>query len=239
MQVADPPAILAPAPSAEPSPPPGVSAVPAAPAGSAAPAAPIPLAVAPAEPEDDPHGPAVEIGLGGFFMVGGGSGSYAGASPFLVIDFNEGVFFRPSLALGTSLATHVASTFGAIRADTCLRLPGRYASHNGMQLDLCGGPSVGFSYLSAGPEPGAPATSQTLPYVDIGPSVGLRADADRLAFGLRALAGFNVARGTFTDNTGTSVDVSPLTVRLEVTISWDVQAPRTAAPQVGVGSLAH
>jgi hypothetical protein len=167
--------------------------------------------------------PALELGLGAFFMAGGGAGSYVGVTPFLVDEIAHGVFLRPSIAVGGSLATEVSSTFAAGRIDTCARLPGRYASRNGLQVDLCGGPDVGVSYISAGTLPGNPPSSKTLPYVNLGPSIDLHGEVDNLALLLRGVAGINIARETFVDATGTTVEQPIVAWRLELDISWGLR----------------
>jgi hypothetical protein len=182
---------------------------------------------------DDEHAP-LEFGLGTFLMVGGGAGSYIGVAPFLIDDVGPGVFLRPSVGVGTSLATNLPSTWTAARLDTCLRLPGRYAVRGGLQLDLCGGADVGFSYMASGTDPGTPASGQTLPFIDLGPSVDLRAEANRLAITLRAVGGFNIARQGFDDVTGARVDLPLVTWRLELDFSWVARSEEKLVQQ---GSL--
>jgi hypothetical protein len=168
-------------------------------------------------------------------MAGGGSGGYVGLAPFLVDDVGQAVFLRPSAAFGVSMATNLPSTLAAARLDTCMRLPGRYAVRGGLQLDLCGGADVGFSYVSSGTQPGTPATGQTLPYVDLGPSVDLRAEAGTVAVTLRGVAGVNVARQGFDDVTGARVDMPSLSWRLEVDFSWVFHDPRNESPSIASG----
>ncbi|MDP9000449.1 MAG: hypothetical protein M3O46_10105 [Myxococcota bacterium] len=171
-------------------------------------------------PEPDYAMPALELGMGAFLMAGGGAGGYAGGTVFLVDEVAQGVFLRPSAALGNSLATDVSSIWAAGRLDTCVRLPGRYASRNGIQLDLCGGPDVGVSFIAAGTQPSTPATNQTLPYVALGPSVDLHGEAGNLAVTLRGVGGVNVARQSYVDVTGVQVDGSIWSWRLELDFSW-------------------
>jgi hypothetical protein len=167
--------------------------------------------------------PALEIGAGAFFMAGGGAGSYAGVTPFLVDEIARGVFLRPAAFIGGSLATNVSSTFFAGRLDVCARLPGRYASRNGIQLDLCGGPDVGVSFVSAGQLPGNPPVDKTLPYVNLGPSLDLHGEVGNLAVLLRGVVGINVAQEGFVDVTGQRVDVPALAGRLELDFSWGLR----------------
>jgi hypothetical protein len=163
--------------------------------------------------------PTLELGMGTFLMVGGGAGAYVGVSPFLVDEVAQGVFLRPSVAVGTSLVSYLSSIWTAARLDTCVRLPGRYASRNGIQLDLCGGPDIGFSYVAAGTLMGAPPTGKTLPYVDIGPSADLHAEVGDLAVSMRGLVGVDVAHAGFADVTGAQVDVPMWSWRLELDFS--------------------
>jgi len=218
-----PPAIAAPAQSG----PPPAPIPPVAPrAGSdRAPESAVPAAAAPPRDESAP----LELGVGTFLMAGGGAGGYAGVAPFLIDDVGQAVFLRPSVALGGSIATNVPSTWAAARLDTCMRLPGRYATRGGLQLDLCGGADVGFSYLSSGTVAGTPPTGQTLPYVDLGPSLDLRAEVGRLAVTLRGVVGIDVAREGFVDATGTRVDVPLWSWRLELDVSLVLRGERTDA----------
>ena len=86
----------------------------------------------------------LEAGAGVFLMTGTGGGALAGPTAFVVVEAGHGLFLRPSLAFGQSLTSLPpsdvsSSTWAAARFDTCLRLPGLYTQHHGMQLDLCGG----------------------------------------------------------------------------------------------------
>jgi hypothetical protein len=165
---------------------------------------------------------ALELGAGAFFMAGGGAGSYAGVTPFLVDEVAHGVFLRPSVAVGGSLATEVSSVIVYGRFDTCARLPGRYASRNGIQLDLCAGPDVGVSFVSAGKLPGDPPADKSFPYVNLGPSLDLHGEVGNVAVLLRGVFGIDVARETFVDATGAQVEASLVAWRLELDFSWGV-----------------
>jgi hypothetical protein len=216
---------LPPAPSPAPSPAPALSPTPT-PAPSSPTSRPIPHPASPPAESPSPaetvdyEMPALELGVGPFLMVGGAAGGYAGITPFVVDEITPGVFLRPSLAIGQSLATNLTSTWAAARLDTCARLPGRYASRNGIQLDLCGGPDVGFSYIASGTLPGTPLTSKTVPYVSLGPSLDLHGEVGNLAVSLRGVIGINVAREGFVDVTGVQVDAPALSWRLELDFSW-------------------
>jgi hypothetical protein len=161
---------------------------------------------------------------------GGGAGSYAGASPFLVAELGQSVLLRPSFAFGQSVASGLRSSWGAARFDTCLRIPGLYTPGSGIQLDLCGGLDVGVSYVASGTQQGEPSTGQTLPYVSLGPSVDLRAEVGSRAVTLRVAIGADVAREGYTDVMGTPMDANPWPVRLELGFSWDLHAQPPQEP---------
>ena len=221
-------------PSPVPAPPIAAPSSPTAPPLPAAPSAPAPTppppnALPPNATSVPPNPPApekgdetapLELGVGTFLMAGGGAGGYMGVAPFLIDDVGQAVFLRPSVAIGQSIATNLPSTWAAARLDTCMRLPGRYAIRGGLQLDLCGGADVGFSYIASGTQAGSPSTGQTLPYVDLGPSVDLRAEVGSFAVTLRGLVGVNVAREGFDDVAGTHVETPLMSGRLELDFSW-------------------
>jgi hypothetical protein len=183
--------------------------------------------IVPREAEKAP----LELGVGAFFWVGGAAGSYLGVSPFLYADVGQAVFLRPSVAVATSTATNISSTLAAARLDTCFRFPGRYAVQGGMQIDLCGGVDAGFSYVSSGTTMAGPGSGQTVPLVDIGPSVDLRAEAGDVGITLRVQGGLNVAQQGFDDSTGAHVDLPLVTYRLEMGISWVMRGPVPEIPQ--------
>ena len=74
--------------------------------------------------------------------------------------------------------------------------------------------------MPSGTDVGSPTSSQMIPYIDIGPSVGLRAEVGRLALMLRAAANLNIARNGYDDGSGTRNDMSLTTFRLELDLSW-------------------
>ncbi len=178
-----------------------------------------------AEASSEYEMPEIELGTGAFLMVGGAAGGYAGVSPFLVDEIAEAVYLRPSVAVGQALSVNLRSTWAGGRLDTCTRLPGHYAS-NGIQLDLCGGPDVGFSYVASGTQPGMPREGRLLPYVALGPSVDLRAEVGRLAVSLRIVSEFNVAHRGFVDVAGNDVEDSGWTWRFELAFSGALRHSR-------------
>ena len=217
-------------------PPPPAPASPASPPVAAAIPAPVSVRpmpeAAPEVPKGDENAP-LELGIGTFLMSGGGAGGYLGVTPFLVVDVGQAVFLRPSIGIGQSVATNLSSTWAAGRLDTCMRLPGRYATRGGLQLDLCGGADVGVSFMDSGTLAGSPPQSQTLPYVDLGPSVDLRAEVGTLAVTLRGVAGVNVAREAYDDVNGTRIEAPTLSWRLEVDFSWVFYTARKEALVAG------
>jgi len=163
--------------------------------------------------------PEVEVGAGSFLMSGGATGGYLGVSPFLVDELGETWAVRPSLLLGESVPGDARSMLAAARFDTCVRLPGNYEHGAGVQLDLCGGVDGGFSYVAATRQLAA-VPSQIIPYVDVGPSVGVRAEVGRLAVLLRGVAGIDLTRGTYRDATGAQAQGTGGMLRFELAFSW-------------------
>jgi hypothetical protein len=198
-------------------------------AGPAEPVAawPAPAITEKASPEHDwylhhDEGRALEVGAGAFLMTGAGGGAVAGPTAFVVIEAGHGLFLRPSVAFGESLTSLPpsdvkASTWAAGRFDTCLRMPGLYTRHHGMQLDLCGGTDVGMTAIDSG-------TVTTLPYWDVGPSINLRGElGSQLSAVLRVATGLNILRGSFYDESHDREQVPLGNVRLELAFSWDVR----------------
>jgi hypothetical protein len=161
---------------------------------------------------------ALEVGVSGFLMTGTGGAAMAGPSPFLYIEVGHGIFLRPSLAFGQTITTlpfgKVSGTWLNSRFDTCLRLPGLYSSHSGMQLNVCGGGDVGLTFIDAG---------QTFPFVAIGPSADLRGElGTNLAVALRVVGGFNLFQEPFVEN-GTPEQVPAWSGRIELAFSWSLR----------------
>jgi hypothetical protein len=165
----------------------------------------------PLPPDDKPSRadePATyEMGIGTFVMSGIRRGNaFAGGTPFLVIAATKSFFFRPAVALGESL-DGLSSTWGAIRLDGCFRLMGQYASHQALQLNLCGGVDVGLLDV-AGLE---------LPFVSPGPSLDLGGElGSEVSVTLRGIAGFDTARDT-------RLNTPAYWVRGELDLSWRLQ----------------
>jgi hypothetical protein len=165
-----------------------------------------------------------ELGAGTFLATGASGGAVAGPTIFAVIEGGHGIFLRPSLVFGGSLTSlppsDVKSTmWGAARMDACLRLPGLYTRHKGMQLDLCGGTDVGATNVDPGKGP-----TTTLPYWDIGPSVDLRGElASNFSAVLRMVAGIDVLREQFQNQSGGPETVPLVDGRVELALSWDIR----------------
>ncbi len=157
-----------------------------------------------------------EVGVAAFLMAGAGAGAMAGASPYLIIEAGQGVFLRPSLAIGQTLAPLnqppiVSALWMEGRFDTCLRIPGLYTQDRGMQLDMCGGTDFGFLSVAS--------ADVTVPYVSLGPSLDLRGELGSvLSASIRGGAGLNVTSGT------TGPVFQPLwSGRLELALSWKIK----------------
>jgi hypothetical protein len=165
--------------------------------------------------------PALEIGAGTFLMAGGATGGYLGVTPFLLEELGSTWALRPSLLLGESVPGDPRSTLLAGRFEGCVRLPDNFAHGSGVQLDVCGGVDAGIVQVAA-TQAITVVPAQTMPYVDLGPSVDLRAEVGRLAVLLRGVAGIDVARDSYRDGPGSAVAVSGGMLRFELAFSWMV-----------------
>lgn len=188
---------------------------------------PPPAEPEPATPEHDWYlhhedSRSLELGAGVFLMSGSGGGALAGPVVFGVIESGHGIYLRPSLAFGQTLTSIPPSnvrsaTWGAGRFDGCLRLPGLYSQHHGMQLDLCAGADVGMTHVQA-------VTGTDMPYLAVGPSLDLRGElGGRLAALLRVVAALDTLRGSYVDNSGATEQAPLVSARLEAAFSWDVR----------------
>jgi hypothetical protein len=226
----------------QPAPTPPTSPVPearAAPSTAVAPSTtPTPAWPAPAQPEQKTpehdwylhheagQGRTFELGAGTFLATGVSGGALAGPTIFAVIESGRGIFLRPALVFGGSLTSLPpsdvrSSMWGAARIDACLRLPGLYTRHKGMQLDLCGGTDVGVTSIESG---GTTSTTTTLPYWDLGPSVDLRGElASSLSAVLRLVAGIEVLREDYQNQQGQPEAIPLVTGRVELALSWDIR----------------
>ncbi len=164
----------------------------------------------------------LELGAGVFLMSGSGGGALAGPVVFGVIESGHGIYLRPSLAFGQTLTSIPPSnvksaTWGAGRFDGCLRLPGLYSQHHGMQLDVCAGADIGMTHVQA-------VTGTDMPYLALGPSLDLRGElGGSLAALLRVVAAIDTLRGSYLDNDGATEQAPLVSARLEAAFSWDVR----------------
>jgi hypothetical protein len=160
----------------------------------------------------------LEVGVAGFLMTGTGGGAMAGPSPFLYIEAGRGVFLRPSLSFGETLTSlppsTVTGTWINSRFDTCLRMPGLYASRKGIQLDLCAGADAGLTLLDGG---------QQMPFLALGPSADLRGElGGNLAVALRPVLGINLLRQKFVHDDDPQ-EVPSWSGRIELAVSWSLR----------------
>jgi hypothetical protein len=189
----------APSPSAASSPPPPVP-------GPAAP--PIEAVDGPAPEHDtapmreDRAG--VEMGIAGFVMAETAGRSFAGVSPYVVVDAGHGVFLRPAVAVGNSVpqpgpdAQWVAGRF-----DACGRYRGLYANGHGLEFTFCGGSEGGFMHTN-----GVASGWGGVGYAAVGPSVDLRGElAENVAATLRGVGGADIVPAGWS-------------ARFELALSW-------------------
>jgi hypothetical protein len=165
-------------------------------------------------------------------MAGTGTGPLVGPAIFLVLELDGALFLRPMLAAGRTLeplkpGADVYGTYGAMRLDACLRLPGLYVPKHGLHLEGCGGADLGFLHFDAmSVDPSsAGATAQsarTIPYLGLGPSLAMRGElAGDLVVEVRGVALLNVIRETFYDASSSSqVDPPLFAGRAELGLSW-------------------
>jgi hypothetical protein len=174
-------------------------------------------AVPPIEPEGAPRSHVVDLGVASFLKSGIADGGVTGVAAFVAAGLGRDVFLRIAGAVGQRPATDRHLTWLAGRLDACAATTGNYAEGSGLRLDLCGGADVGATVVASS----SASPARTLPYVDLGPSVDLRAElGPSAAFLLGVGAGVELARGSFVDATGTTFEPPLLTLDVEVAFSW-------------------
>jgi hypothetical protein len=189
---------------------------------------PPPAETVPATPEHDWYlhhedTRSLELGAGVFIMSGAGGGVLAGPVLFVVVESAHGIFLRPSLGFGQTLSTIPptdvkSATWGAGRLDGCLRLPGLYSKHHGMQLDVCAGADVGMTHIQAS------NNNTDMPYLTVGPSVDLRGElGGTISAVLRGVMGIDVLSSSYVDNDGGTEQPPLVSGRLELAFSWDAR----------------
>ena len=162
----------------------------------------------------------LEAGLAGFLMTGPGGTAIGGFAPFVVVEASHGIFLRPSVVVGESMASLSSSRearadIATGRFDTCVRMPGLYTQHRGMQLDACAGAELGAMLIDGSP---------TVPFLATGPSLELRGElGSALSATLRGLAGVTLLREGYVDPSGSYVDLVGWTGRVELAISWGLR----------------
>ena len=144
-----------------------------------------------------------EVGLGTFLMANTGGKAFFGVTPHVVVQSAHGILLRPAISVGESLSGAGSGTqWLSARFDMCSRIHGMYPKGGGLQLDLCGGPDMGFMI-----EPPR-SSGTTMPFVSLGPSVDLGADlVQYVSVVLRGVAG---------------VDLVPLGAsgRMDLALAW-------------------
>jgi hypothetical protein len=137
-------------------------------------------------PRVEPHGP--EIGIGGFMMAQTVGRTYAGVTPYALIDVGHGVFLRPAVAVGESLPQAGPDAQWLVgRVDACSRLQGLYGQGHGLELTFCGGADAGVTHDNA--LPGAPMRA----YFELGPGVDLQGDiVENVSAVLRGVGGAEI-----------------------------------------------
>jgi hypothetical protein len=214
VDTAQPPAIEVVAPSAAPAP---------AAAPVAGPVAPV--AAPGAESTEKTAGAkTVDVGATTFLLGGVAASGVIGVSAFVNDSLSRDVFIRISAAAGATPSSELSTTLAAGRFDTCYAFTGNYARGQGLRLGVCGGADVGLIWIGAGTQPGEPSKSQTMPFVDLGPSVELAAEVGpQMTVLLRAGVGINLALDAFVSGSGTLTETSLATQRAEVGFSWKLR----------------
>jgi hypothetical protein len=170
---------------------------------------------------------AVDVGIASFFRSGVASGGVVGLSPFVTDELGREVFLRMAAAIGQPTESGLHMTWVAGRLDTCSETLGNYAPGSGLRLDLCGGASVGAAFIGTS----AASPAQSVPLIDLGPSVDLRAEiGPHAALLLRGAFGIAIARDQFVDQTGATYEVPLANVDLQVALSWTLSSGAPDAP---------
>jgi hypothetical protein len=170
---------------------------------------------------------AVDVGIASFFRSGVASGGVVGLSPFVTDELGREVFLRMAAAIGQPTESGLHMTWVAGRLDTCSETLGNYAPGSGIRLDLCGGASVGAAFIGTS----AASPPQSVPLIDVGPSVDLRAEiGPHAALLLRGAFGIAIARDQFVDQTGATYEVPLANVDLQVALSWTLSSGAPDAP---------
>jgi hypothetical protein len=166
-------------------------------------------------------GSPLEVGATTFLLAGVATSGVVGLSAFVIDPLSDDVLLRIAALGGRSPDNSLSTTWAGARLDTCYRMAGNYATGQGLLLGLCGGVDVGLTLLGGSDDPMNRRSAQTLPFVDIGPSVELGAEVGAgWMVVLRAGVGLSVARDAFVDGAGDRIDPSLGTERAEVGVSW-------------------
>jgi hypothetical protein len=147
-----------------------------------------------------------------------------GLSAFVNDSLSTDVFVRFSAAGGSSPSADLSTTLAAGRIDVCYAFTGNYARGQGMRFGACWGADAGGLWIGAGSQQGEPQKSQSMAFVDLGPSVELGAEVGpEVTIVLRAGVGINLARDAYISADGTRTDPSLANQRAEIGFAWKLR----------------
>jgi hypothetical protein len=173
------------------------------------------------------RGPApkpLDVGATTFLLGGVAASGVVGLSAFVDDSLSSDVFVRLSAAGGSSASTDLSTTLAAGRVDVCYAFTGNYARGQGMRFGACWGADAGAVWIGAGTQKGEPQKSQSMAFVDMGPSVELGAEVGpEVTIVLRAGVGINLARDPYLSASNTLTDPSLANQRAEIGFSWKLR----------------
>ncbi len=171
----------------------------------------------------------IDLGATAFLLGGMGTSAMVGPSIFTMIQANEMLFVRPAISYGRAVrgadgATDVPASWAAVRFDMCGRLVGAYLDSRALQLDICGGPEVGFVHVNVPVMFGGLSSfSTSVPTVDFGPSMALSGDLNSfLSLEVRGFGFANVDPQSISTG-GITVHPAVFGGRVEVAFAWKIR----------------
>ncbi len=153
--------------------------------------------------------PNLELGVSSTMTTAYGSGAapVVGADVFAQIRVRESIFLRPALGFGAGMTN--PTSVGRGRIDACLRIPGNYIEHRGLELDTCLGMELGGVRA-----PNESGVQETRFIFTPGPALALRGAMTRaLSIEIRGTFGFNIPL---------SYQADLLNLRAEIGLTWAV-----------------